>query len=125
MQKFKAFLLAGLLAALPFIGFAMPAQAAVDIGRGLGDVGDEAGLSDAELPEVIGTLINVFLSILGIIFLVLVLYAGFLWMTAAGSPDKVTKAKTLLAQAIIGMILILASFAISNFVVDAIGSANL
>jgi hypothetical protein len=124
MQKFKAFLLAGLLAGLPFIGFAMPAQA-VDIGSGLGDVGDEAGLSDAELPEVIGTLINVFLSILGIIFLVLVLYAGFLWMTAAGSPDKVTKAKTLLAQAIIGMILILASFAISNFVVDAIGDANL
>lgn len=124
MQKLKAFLLAGVLAAIPFMGFALPVHA-VDIGSGLDDIGDQAELSDAELPEVIGTLIKVFLSILGIIFLVLTLYAGFLWMTAAGNPDKVSKAKTLLAQAVIGLVLILASYAISNFVVDAIGSAGL
>jgi hypothetical protein len=124
MQKLRAFLLAGLLAAIPFMGFALPVHA-VDIGSGLDDIGDQAELSDAELPEVIGTLIKVFLSILGIIFLILTLYAGFLWMTAAGNPDKVGKAKTLLAQAVIGLILILASYAISQFVVEAISSAGL
>ena len=124
MQKLRAFLLAGLLAAIPFMGFALPVHA-VDIGSGLDDIGDQAELSGAELPEVIGTLIKVFLSILGIIFLILTLYAGFLWMTAAGNPDKVGKAKTLLAQAVIGLILILASYAISQFVVEAISSAGL
>ena len=124
MQKLRAFLLAGLLAAIPFMGFALPVHA-VDIGSGLDDIGDQAELSDAELPEVIGTLIKVFLSILGIIFLILTLYAGFLWMTAAGNADKVGKAKTLLAQAVIGLILILASYAISQFVVEAISSAGL
>lgn len=113
-----------LLPLLAMFAVAPPVHA-VNIGEGLGDVGGAAELSDTELPEIIGTLINVFLSILGIIFLVLVLYAGFLWMTAAGDTGKVDKAKTLLTQAIIGLILILASYAIANFVVDAIARSGL
>lgn len=134
MKKATQLFLAAVLALLPVFSFAPVTHAqtslgtsgsGVDIGDGLDEVGTGAGLSESDLPTVIGTLINIFLSILGIIFLVLVLYAGFLWMTAAGDSGKVDKAKTLLTQAIIGLILILASYAIANFVVDAISRAGL
>lgn len=103
----------------------LPAYAQVNIATGLDDLGTGAGLSDASLPEIVGGFISVFLGLLGIIFLVLVLYAGFLWMTAAGETDKTDKAKKLLTQAIIGLVLIVGAYAISGFVVDAIGTAGL
>lgn len=98
---------------------------AVDLGTGLGDVGGEAGLSDADLPEVIGGLIRTGLGLLGLILLVIVLYAGFLWMTAGGNTDKVGQAKQLLINAVIGLIITVAAYAISGFVVDAIAGAGL
>lgn len=79
-------------------------------------------LSDApkQLPELIGNLINIFLSVLGIIFVVMVVYAGYLWMTDAGGGEKVKKAKSLLGTAIIGIIITLAAYAIANFVINAL-----
>lgn len=73
-----------------------------------------------DLPTLIGNGIAVLLSILGIIFVVLVVYAGFLYLTAAGDDGKVGKAKKLLSQSIIGLIIIIASYAISAFVIDAL-----
>jgi len=73
--------------------------------------------SPTDLPTFIGGLINAFLSVLGIIFVVMTVYAGYLWMTANGETAKTEKAKTLLGQAIIGMIIILAAYAISAFVI--------
>lgn len=72
------------------------------------------------LPELIGNIIAVLLSVLGIIFVVLVVYAGFLYLTAAGDTDKVKKAKTLLTQSVIGLIIIVAAYAIAAFVIDAL-----
>jgi len=123
MQKLRAFLLAGLLAAIPFMGFALPVHA-VDIGSGLDDIGDQAELSDAELPEVIGTLIKVFLSILGIIFLILTLYAGFLWMTAAGNDDKIAQAKKIMVAVVVGAAIIFSAWAITKFVIGGLSDAT-
>lgn len=72
------------------------------------------------LPALIGKLINVFLSVLGIIFVVMVVYAGYLWMTDAGEGKKVEKAKALLGTAIIGIVITLAAYAISNFVITSL-----
>ncbi len=80
--------------------------------------------SPKELPLFIGKLINVFLSVLGIIFVVLVVYAGYLWMTDAGEASKAKKAKGILGTAIIGIVLTLAAYAISNFVITNLISAS-
>jgi amino acid transporter len=77
-----------------------------------------------DLPELIGGLINVFLSVLGIIFIVLVVYSGYLWMTAGGEAMKVDKAKKLLGQAVIGLIIVVAAYAITAFVIDRIVGAT-
>ncbi len=77
--------------------------------------------TDIVSPEpVIAIVIRAALSFLGVLFLILMVYGGFLWMTARGNEDQVVKAKNLIIAAIIGLIIILASYAISYFVIDAL-----
>ncbi len=70
------------------------------------------------LPRMIGSLVNVVLGFLGIVLLFYVLRAGFLWMTAGGDSKQVQSAKDMIRDAIIGLIVIVAGFAISNFVLQ-------
>jgi len=72
------------------------------------------------LPYIIQTVISAFLGLLGIIFLVLIIYAGFNWMTAQGDEEKVTKAKDTLTRAIIGLIIITAAYSITYFVFSSL-----
>jgi hypothetical protein len=76
------------------------------------------------LPEMVGRIINVALSLLGVLLVVLVIYAGFLWMTAQGNEDKVKTAKKILTNAVIGMVLIFAAYAITNFVIERLVGAT-
>jgi len=76
------------------------------------------------LPELIGNIINVGLSVLGIVAVILFIYGGYLWMTGRGKEERITKAKETLEAAIIGLIIILAAYAITYFVVDRLMSAT-
>ncbi len=89
----------------------------------VGEVGDKAGVgsaASASLPEVVGRVINVLLGFIGILLLVYMLYAGFLWMTSGGEDKKATEAKTMIKNAIIGLLIIIAAFAITNFVLGSL-----
>ena len=72
--------------------------------------------SGTDLLGVIRTVIVAILSLLAVIFLVLLIYAGFKWMTAAGDSDDVKKAKATLKTAIIGLVIIFASYGLTYFV---------
>lgn len=67
---------------------------------------------------MVNTIIQIALSFLGVIFLVLTIYGGFLWMTAAGDEGKVESAKKMITAAIIGLIIIVSAYAISYFVIN-------
>lgn len=85
------------------------------------NVGSNAGLgTPTPLTTIIGSIINVALGFLGVVFLVLLIYAGFLWMTASGDKTKVEKAQDMIRQAIIGLVVIIAAFSISNFVLNSL-----
>ena len=87
---------------------AIPVLAQVDLQA----FGDAAGFStDESIGVIIARLIRSFLGVLGIIAVSLVIYGGFIWMTAGGNAERVTKAKKLLANAAIGLLIILFSFA--------------
>lgn len=81
-----------------------------------GASGYSTNVTETTVSAIAGTAVSVFLSILGIIFVVLMLYGGYLWMTAAGKEEQVTKAKELIQAAIIGLIIIVAAYAISFFI---------
>lgn len=87
--------------------------------------GNAAGVSTQKtLPQLVGSFINAAIGLLGVILVTLIIYAGFLWMTAQGNEEKVKKAKQIITQCIIGMILIFAAYAITGFVVSAISTAT-
>ena len=75
-----------------------------------------SGISETTVSEIAGIAVKTFLSILGIIFIVLMLYGGYLWMTASGNEEQLTKAKELIQAAVIGLIIIVAAYAISFFI---------
>ena len=69
--------------------------------------------------------INAFLSIVGVLLLIYLLYAGYHWMTARGEEEKVEKAKDTITRAIIGAIIIIAAYAISIFVMSRLEAGTL
>lgn len=77
-----------------------------------------------DLRLVISKYINIFLGFLGIVFLILIIYAGILWLSAQGNSDNVSKARSLLFTGIIGLAVILSAFAIASFVTDRLFMAT-
>jgi len=76
------------------------------------------------LPELAGVIVNVALSLLGIIFFGLMLYAGITWMKAMGNSEDVSKAKEIMQAAIIGLVIVAASYAITSFVFSSLGQGT-
>lgn len=72
------------------------------------------------LHVIVGQVIQVFLGLLATIFILLLVLAGYNWMTAAGSEDKVKKAQETIKVAIIGLLIILAAYIITYFVFLAV-----
>ncbi len=89
----------------------------------LEQVGTETELGQTSLPALIGNIINIVLGLLGLIFVVLIVYGGFLWMTAGGGKEQIEKAKGILTNSIIGLIIVIAAYAISAYVIQAVVTA--
>ena len=84
-------------------------------------ISEDAGYQtsqDADLIDTIGGLISFVLSVLGIIFVLLIIYSGFIWMIAGGEEKKVTEAKDTIKQAIIGLVIVLAAYVLSYFIIE-------
>ena len=79
------------------------------------EIGENFG--DAIAPQmIIINVIRVMLGMLGIIFVTIIVLAGFKYMTSGGSEDKVKEALKGIRNGIIGLLIILTSYAITNFV---------
>jgi hypothetical protein len=70
------------------------------------------------LSTRLGSIIGLVLSFVGVIFLILMIFAGLSWMTASGNQEKVNKAKDLMINAVIGLVIVMAAYAITAFVGD-------
>jgi len=114
---------------LSFFALSLPVNAAAFAGTADLFGGEEAninaniGITTAAPQVIIARLINITLGLVGTIFLVLVVYGGFLWMTSAGDPAKIEKAKKLLVAAVIGMILTLSSWGIARYIINKLNGA--
>lgn len=78
---------------------------------------------DQTLPAAVGAIIGAVLGLVGVILLVIMVYAGFLWLTAGGNDDQVGHAKQLIKNGVIGMAITLSAFVITQFVVNQLTSA--
>jgi hypothetical protein len=78
-------------------------------------------IHSTNIPELTGKILGSVLGFTGTIFFVLVVYAGLMWMTAAGNEDSIAKAKKILIAAIIGLIIVLSAYAITTFIGNSLG----
>lgn len=74
------------------------------------------GFNVVSLPGIVALIVVAVLSILSILFLGLVFYGGYKWMMARGNEQQVEEARGIIRQAIIGLIVLLSSYAIGYFV---------
>ena len=81
---------------------------------------DKAGSGQTGVAKIIATVLNVLFSLLGAVFLLLLVYAGFLWMTSQGESKDVDKAKGIIKNAVLGLVVTLAAYAITAFVMSRI-----
>jgi len=88
------------------------------------NIQDTTGFGNRDPREIAAAVIRVMLGFLGIIAVLIILYAGFLWMTAAGNEDKISQAKGMMSAGVIGLIIILAAFGIATFVMNALVNAT-
>lgn len=106
---------------LPLVNFA---SAEDDILNNLTNAVRETGLKGTrDLPLFIGRIIQFFLGFLAIIFVAMLIYAGFLYLTAGGDSGKASKAKDMIRNAIIGVIIVLAAYAITVTVITKVQEA--
>jgi|WetSurMetagenome_2_1015567.scaffolds.fasta_scaffold19938_3 hypothetical protein len=99
--------------ALAIIMPIMPVMA-LDLGT---NAANSIGLGAADPKVVAVNIIHIVLGFLGLLAVIMILIGGFKWMTAAGNEDSIAEAKKILIAAIIGLLIILASWAITNFVI--------
>jgi len=84
-----------------------------------------SGLSgNSNLATIISVLIQTVLGFLGIVFLALTIMAGFKWMSSQGNEDEIKKAKSSLKNAIIGLLIVIAAYAITYSVFNYLPFAS-
>ena len=95
-----------------------PALAIFETGPNLGlEYGAATGLGQTDPRAVAANIINIALGLLGIISVVIIVYAGFKWMTSMGNEEAIKSAKSTLIAATIGLVIILSAYIIANFVI--------
>lgn len=112
---------------IPYLVFAQTAAPTADTGstpnaiKNMQTTAGSGGYVTADVDEttistIAGRVVAAVLGLLGVLFISLMVYGGGLWMTAQGSEDQVEKAKTVIKNSVIGLIVVISSYAIYAFV---------
>lgn len=105
---------------LPQIGLASEAM------ENLRRAGVLAGLeTDLSPTQMVARTINAILGLVGSIFIILIIWAGFRWLTSAGNTDQVKKSKDIIINSVIGLAIIVASYIISYSILQILVEGSL
>ncbi|RLD10093.1 MAG: hypothetical protein DRI44_06935 [Chlamydiae bacterium] len=103
--------------------FLLPNISSAQVDTGLSYM-EDSGLATTDVRVVIARIIKIALGLLGTVAVVIILYGGFVWMTAGGNEDKVAQAKKVLLNGAIGLAIIIFAFSIASFVLNALTGAT-
>ncbi|HPI66989.1 MAG TPA: pilin [bacterium] len=98
-------------------------------GVGATETGLEATRSAAGLPaetsiaKIIGQIIYAILGFLGVVFVILLIYGGFLRMTAQGDSGKIKTSTGIITSAVVGVVIILAAYTLTSFILSQVGAS--
>lgn len=118
MKKFLSGIIISTFFTTLFFGTAF-AQGIKSIDGPLGRVITPTGFEGKkDIAPIVGTAINLVLSLVGLIFLILMVYAGILWMTARGEESQVEKAQRIIKASMIGLFVVVSAYAITFLVMS-------
>jgi len=95
---------------------------ALDVG--LNEINNTIQLGKEDPRTIIARIINTSMLFLGVIAVVIVLIGGFKWMTAGGNEKGVEDAKKLMGAGVVGLVIVLASWGIAQFIVKQLQTAT-
>lgn len=90
----------------------------------LGSAVGPTGVPKTDMASVIDGVIKSILTVVGVGFLALTVYAGVMWMSAQGKEETITKARGTIIAACIGLIIIVSAYALTSFVTTRIINAE-
>ncbi len=108
-------LIVGLVTLAGWLGYASNATAQTTFS--IENIGSSLGLGTADLKQVVVNIIQWVLGIMALVAVVFIIYGGGLWLTSRGNADKVDKAKRVIVAAVVGLVIILISWAIVVYVI--------
>lgn len=112
----KKYALATILAVLlPTIVLAQPV-----LNQGLDEFQNQTNLANSDLPTVIGNVVRIVLSFLGLVAVVIIIWGGFKWMTSGGNEETIAGAKKLMGAGVVGLFIVIISYAIATFVINSL-----
>ena len=117
MQK-KKYLFVSLLSAISnfsFVLFVNAKKTFNDANTALSTVSGKTGITEASVTNISGNVVTTVFIVAGLIFFVLMVYAGVRWMTARDKSESVEKARNTMIAAVIGLVILLASYAVTTF----------
>ena len=89
-----------------------------DAERYLKEIGPETPiLEKTDLETLIFRIVQYLLGFLGVAAILIIVYGGYLWMTAAGNEEKIKKGKSILRDGILGLAVIILAYTVSIFVI--------
>ncbi len=91
------------------------------LNQGLQTIQQPLGLPAFDIRLIIANIIRWLLGLVGLVLVVLIMYAGYLWMTAGGNEEQITQAKGVMRNAVIGLAIILSAYSIVAFVMSMLG----
>ena len=84
-----------------------------------GEVAGYDTTKDSVLP-IVANIVNIVYGLIGVIFFVLIIYAGILWMTAGGKDEQVKKAQNIIQRSAIGLFIVVLAYAITYFILNVV-----
>src|SRR3989338_5093117 len=76
-----------------------------------------------DVPTIIGNVLGTVLSLVAVLFFGLMIYGGLLWMSAHGKEDQEKKALDTIVAGVIGVVIVLGSYAITKLIFGSLGEA--
>ncbi len=114
------------LTLLSFFLLPQTSFAVVDPMGSLQEAGSRSGLNtNLSATDIIARTINAILGLVGSVFVVLIIWSGFRWMTSAGNTDQIKKAKETMVSSVIGLAIIIASYVISYTILTVLVEGRL
>lgn len=83
-----------------------------------------AGAEETDVYKFSGKIVEVGLGVVGLVFFILIFYGGYLWLTSQGKEEQIKQAQDTIIASIIGLVIIVGSYAATNFVVNRLIGAT-